>query len=67
MLEFEPKQWKSKCKRFSINKHQILDCPYLVKDHSEGDYGSARFPTFADAVTWCEERAKQQQEQGGGE
>lgn len=57
MIEFEPTHWRSKCKRFSIIKHQILDYPYLAKDNSEDGYDSDRCPTFAAAVAWCEQRA----------
>jgi len=59
MLELEPTEWVSLCKRFAIEK---WDKRYFVAFDREpgrdGERRSSGCPTFAAAVAWCEERRK---------
>jgi len=63
MLEFEPTEWTSKCGRFEIIKGS--EVIFRAYDNKNPSVASEPLPTFAAAVAWCEERAKQQG-QGGG-
>jgi len=58
-IELEPTEWASKCGRFEIIKWSVTK--YRAYDNKKPDVASDRLPTFAAAVAWCEERAKQQQ------
>jgi len=69
MLKFEPTEWTDITERYQINLIGVDRLiAYDVEHKNEfGWINSGPVPTFSAAVAWCEERAKQQQEQGGND
>ncbi len=58
-IEFEPTRWESRCGRFKVENDIDLQVWAFHADDNKDDEEEI-FYTFADAVAWCEARAKQE-------
>jgi len=64
MIEFEPREWRSKCGRYDIDKYVFSETYYRATEHKNefGLINSEPLSTFAAAIAWCEQRQTQHEE-----